>query len=240
MTTTIPNTTKPNTTMPLTTKPLTTKPLTTNPLMTNTNTTKPFTTTPSLTKCNGGTPPKYTSLRKDNIDKIKLYYNKLLDEYTKAYTEYSTNKNSTIVSDREDAEAILKPRAEAYNTQIINLSKELIESVDKDTDLILQQKTELEEKQQTIDTLLNNIKMLKVSQRDSTISEQARNDSLTITKTGSDELQFTSHMYMAFNILLVILVIGFIIYLVYSNGNTMSNTNQNSINSIYKNIKTNN
>ena len=235
MTTTIPNTTKPNTTMPLTTKPLTT-----NPLMTNTNTTKPFTTTPSLTKCNGGTPPKYTSLRKDNIDKIKLYYNKLLDEYTKAYTEYSTNKNSTIVSDREDAEAILKPRAEAYNTQIINLSKELIESVDKDTDLILQQKTELEEKQQTIDTLLNNIKMLKVSQRDSTISEQARNDSLTITKTGSDELQFTSHMYMAFNILLVILVIGFIIYLVYSNGNTMSNTNQNSINSIYKNIKTNN
>ncbi len=240
MTTTIPNTTKPNTTIPLTTKPLTTKPLTTNPLMTNTNTTKPFTTTPSLTKCNGGTPPKYTSLRKDNIDKIKLYYNKLLDEYTKAYTEYSTNKNSTIVSDREDAEAILKPRAEAYNTQIINLSKELIESVDKDTDLILQQKTELEEKQQTIDTLLNNIKMLKVSQRDSTISEQARNDSLTITKTGSDELQFTSHMYMAFNILLVILVIGFIIYLVYSNGDTMSNTNQNSINSIYKNIKTNN
>ena len=135
-------TTNPNITMPLTTKPLTT-----NPSITNTNTTKPFTTTPSLTKCNDGTPPSYTSLRKDNIDKIKLYYNKLLDEYTKAYTEYSTNKNSTIVSDREDAEAILKPRAEAYNTQIINLSKELIESVDKDTDLILQQKTELEEKQ---------------------------------------------------------------------------------------------
>ena len=228
-------TTNPNITMPLTTKPLTT-----NPSITNTNTTKPFTTTPSLTNCNDGTPPSYTSLRKDNIDKIKLYYNKLLDEYTKAYTEYSTNKNSTIVSDREDAEAILKPRAEAYNTQIINLSKELIESVDKDTDLILQQKTELEEKQKKIDTLLNNTKMLKVSQRDSTISEQARNDSLTITKTGSDELQFTSHMYMAFNILLVILVVGFIIYLVYSNSETMSNTNQNSINSIYKNIKTNN
>ena len=222
------------------TMPTTTKPTTTKPNTPTTFTTNPFTTTPSLKKCNGGTPPNYSSLRKDNIDKIKLYYNKLLDEYTKSYTEYSTNKNSTIVSDREDAEAILKPRAEAYNTQIINLSKELIESVDKDTDLILQQKTELEEKQQTIDTLLNNTKMLKVSQRDSTISEQARNDSLNITKTGSDELQFTSHMYMAFNILLVILVIGFIIYLVYSNGDTMSNTNQNSINSIYKNIKTNN
>ena len=220
------------------TMPTTTKPTTTKPNTPTTFTTNPFTTTPSLKKCNGGTPPNYSSLRKDNIDKIKLYYNKLLDEYTKAYTEYSTNKNSTIVSDREDAEAILKPRAEAYNTQIINLSKELIESVDKDTDLILQQKTELEEKQQTIDTLLNNTKMLKVSQRDSTISEQARNDSLNITKTGSDELQFTSHMYMAFNILLVILVVGFIIYLVYSNVDTMSNNNQNSINSIYKNIKT--
>ena len=222
------------------TMPTTTKPTTTKPNTPTTFTTNPFTTTPSLKKCNGGTPPNYSSLRKDNIDKIKLYYNKLLDEYTKSYTEYSTNKNSTIVSDREDAEAILKPRAEAYNTQIINLSKELIESVDKDTDLILQQKTELEEKQQTIDTLLNNTKMLKVSQRDSTISEQARNDSLNITKTGSDELQFTSHMYMAFNILLVILVVGFIIYLVYSNVDTMSNNNQNSINSIYKNIKTNN
>lgn len=219
----------------MTTIPNTTNPIPTMPKPTNHN------TKPSLAKCNGGTPPNYTSLRKDNIDKIKIYYNKLLDNYTKAYTEYTTNKNSTIISDREDAEAILKPRAEAYNTQIINLSKELIASVNRDTDLILDQKNNLEEKQQQIDTLLNNTKMLKSKQRDTTISEKARNDSLNITKTGTEELQFTSHMYMAFNILLVILVVGFIIYLVYSNTDTTTtNNNQNSINSIYKNIKTNN
>jgi len=211
----------------------------TNPNPTNTNTTN-SNPVPSLAKCNGGTPPNYSSLRKDNIDKIKTYYNTLLDNYTKAYTEYTTNKNSTIISDREDAEAILKPRAEAYNTQIINLSKELITSVNRDTDLILDQKNDLEEKQKQIDTLLNNTKMLKSKQRDSTISEKARNDSLNTTKVGTEELQFTSHMYMAFNILLVILVVGFIIYLVYSNSDTPTNNNQNSINSIYKNIKKNN
>ena len=227
------------TTLPNTTKSNTTKSNTTNPNTTKSNTTNPN-TMPSLTKCNGGTPPNYSSLRKDNIDKIKTYYNKLLDEYTKAYTEYTTNKNSTIVSDREDAEAILKPRAEAYNTQIINLSKELIDSVNRDTDLILEQKNNLEEKQQQIDTLLNNTKMLKLKQRDTTISEKARNDSLNITKTGTEELQFTSHMYMAFNILLVILVVGFIIYLVYSTTDTTTTNNQNSVNSIYKNIKINN
>ena len=211
---------------------------------TNPNTTNPNTTNsnpvPSLAKCNGGTPPNYSSLRKDNIDKIKTYYNKLLDEYTKAYTEYTTNKNSTIVADREDAEAILKPRAEEYNTQIINLSKELITSVNRDTDLILDQKNDLEEKQKQIDTLLKNTKMLKSKLKDSTISEKAHNDSLNITKTGTEDLQFTSHMYMAFNILLVILVVGFIIYLVYSNTDTIKNNNQNLINYIYKNIKKNN
>jgi len=216
-----------------------TNPNPTNPNPTNPNSTNPN-PVPSLAKCNGGTPPNYSSLRKDNIDKIKTYYNTLLDNYTKAYTEYTTNKNSTIISDREDAEAILKPRAEAYNTQIINLSKELITSVNRDTDLILDQKNDLEEKQKQIDTLLNNTKMLKSKQRDSTISEKARNDSLNTTKVGTEELQFTSHMYMAFNILLVILVVGFIIYLVYSNTDTTTNNNQNSINSIYKNIKKNN
>jgi len=221
------------------TNPNPTNPNPTNPNPTNPNSTNPN-PVPSLAKCNGGTPPNYSSLRKDNIDKIKTYYNTLLDNYTKAYTEYTTNKNSTIISDREDAEAILKPRAEAYNTQIINLSKELITSVNRDTDLILDQKNDLEEKQKQIDTLLNNTKMLKSKQRDSTISEKARNDSLNTTKVGTEELQFTSHMYMAFNILLVILVVGFIIYLVYSNTDTTTNNNQNSINSIYKNIKKNN
>lgn len=213
----------------------TTNPNTTNPNTTNSN------PAPSIAKCNGGSLPNYSSLRKDNIDKIKTYYNKLLDEYTNAYTEYSNNKNSTVISDREDAEAILKPRVEAYNTQIINLSKELINSVDRDTDLILDQKNELEEKQQKIDKLLNDTKMLKSKQRDSTISEKARNDSLNITKTGAEELQFTSHMYMAFNILLVILVLGFIIYLVYSNTDTITNNNNNNqnLNAIYKNIKRN-
>ena len=63
-------------------------------------------------------------------------------------------------------------------------------------------------------------------------------DSLNNTIESAEDLEFTSQIYMGINILLVLLVIGLILYLVYSNFNASSN-NSNSINNIYKNIKIN-
>ena len=131
----------------------------------------------------------------------------------------------------------LKPKTEAYNRQIINLSKELIDTVNKDTDLIVDQKTELETKTQRIDKLMNDIKLLKQKNTDLSIIEKSQVDSLNTTKTGADDLKMTSQLYMGINILLVLLVIGFIVYLVYSNFTTKSSNS--NMNNIYKNIKSN-
>jgi len=204
------------------------------------NTTMPNTTMPTpLSDQNCGTPLDYSVVRKNKIEKITEYYNTLLTEYTKSYTDYARQSNSVNTNDRTYADTTLKPKTEAYNTQIINLSKELINAVNKDTDLILDQKNELETKTQQIDTLMTNIKLLKAKNTDLTITEKSQVDSLNTTKSGSDDLKMTSQIYMGINILLVLLVIGLILYLVYSNFTNKSN-NTNNINNIYKNIKSNN
>jgi len=188
------------------------------------------------TKCENSTPLNYSIVRKQKIDKIINYYNELLKEYTKAYTEYTIDSNSLESDARTYAETTLKPKVEAYNSQIINLSKELINTVDRDTELILDQKTELETKSKNIDTLMKEIKMLKNKKTDLSINEKSQKDSLNNTIESTEELSFTSQLYMGINILLVLLVLGLIIYLVYSNFSPTSN-NSNSINNIYRNIK---
>jgi hypothetical protein len=187
-------------------------------------------------KCNNTNPPNYSIVRKQKIDKITNYYNDLLKEYTKLYTEYTLESNSLESDARTYAETTLKPKVEAYNSQIINLSKELINTVDRDTELILDQKTDLETKGKNIDTLMKEIKMLKNKKTDLSINEKSQIDSLNNTKEISENLNFTSQIYMGINILLVLLVIGLILYLVYSNFNSSVNT-PNSINNIYRNIK---
>ena len=187
-------------------------------------------------KCSNATPLNYSIVRKQKIDKITNYYSDLLKEYAKAYTEYTLDSNSLESDARTYAETTLKPKVEAYNSQIIKLSKELIDTVNRDTELILTQKTELETKAKNSDTLMKEIKMLKSKKTDLSINEKSQVDSLNNTKEGAEDLEFTSQIYMGINILLVLLVIGLIVYLVYSNFNASSN-NSNSINTIYKNIK---
>jgi hypothetical protein len=188
------------------------------------------------TKCENSTPLNYSIVRKQKIDKIINYYNELLKKYTESYTEYTIDSNSLESDARTYAETTIKPKAEAYNSQIIKLSKELIDTVDRDTELILDQKIELETKSKNIDTLMKEIKMLKNKKTDLSINEKSQKDSLNNTIERTEELSFTSQLYMGINILLVLLVLGLIIYLVYSNFTTTSN-NSNSINNIYRNIK---
>ena len=213
--------------MSTSTQPMSTQPMSTHPMPTPTGS----------QSC--GQPLDYSVVRKNKIEKITGYYNTLLTEYTKAYTDYASQSNSVNTNDRTYADTTLKPKTEAYNTQIINLSKELIDAVNKDTDLILEQKNELETKTQQIETLMDNIKVLKAKNTDLTITEKSQVDSLNTTKSGSDDLKMTSQIYMGINILLVLLVIGLILYLVYSNFTTKSN-NTNNMNNLYKNIKSNN
>ena len=208
---------------------------------------------PKTQTCN--TPLDYAVVRKNNIAQITEHYQKLLDTYTKAYTDYSTNNASSKQPDRDYAKLTLKPKTEAYNTQIINISRELMSSVNKDTDLIVEQTKELEKNIQKLNILMDDIKLLRERNAEFKIAEQSQEDNVKNTQSGSDDLHFTSQIYMGINMLLVLIIVGLIIYLVYSNftskknntnstttsGNTSTNAMNkiNGINNIYKNIKVN-
>jgi hypothetical protein len=172
--------------------------------------------------------PDYTVLRQQNLDKINNYYNTLLSSYTQNYRDYTTQSASTNVNDRTYANTTLKPKVQNYNTQIINVSQ--------DTDLIMQQKDQLQDKTNQIDTLMNNIKLLKEKDNEMNILTRARNDSLTSTKTGTDDMNFYTYIYIGINMLMILCIIGIVIYLVYSNysgvglnRNTRTNNAHNSI-----------
>lgn len=212
-------------------------------------------------KCN--TPLDYAVVRKNNIAAITQHYQDLLSTYTKAYTDYSTNNVSSNKNDNDYARLTLLPQTEAYNTQIINISSELMKSVNKDTELILEQTKELEANDKKIDSLMDDIKLLREKITELKISEKSQEDNVKNTQSGSDDLQFTSQIYMGINMLLVLIVIGLIIYLVYSNFTSKkNNTNvtnssstfstsststnsssptklMNGMNNLYKNIKVN-
>jgi hypothetical protein len=200
-----------------------------------------------------GPPRDYLIIRKEKLKKITDYYDSLLSNYTKSYTDYASQNSSVNSNDRTYANTTLKPKIENYNTQIINLSKNLIDAVNKDNDLILEQINELNTKSESIDTIMSDIKLLKEKDIDENILEKSQNDSLDITKSSAEDLDFTSQVYMGINILLVLLVIGLIAYLVYSNykpkinnsvastnsSNSTSTSTNNNIKKIYKTIKDN-
>lgn len=54
--------------------------------------------------------PDYKTLRSQNFNTINNYYQDLLNNYTKNYTDYTTQKNSSNINDRTYAETTLKPK----------------------------------------------------------------------------------------------------------------------------------
>lgn len=228
MATTIPNTTssvtRPNTT-------------TANPVSTRTRVQGEQASTSSSGSCNIGI-PDYTVLRQQNLDKVNTYYNTLLSSYTQSYKDYSTQIASTNVNDRTYANTTLKPNVQNYNKQIINVSQSMIDNVNQDTDLIMQQKDELLNKTRSIDTIMNNINMLKDKDNEMTVLSNARKDSLNSTQSGAEDMKFNTYIYIGINILMVLCVIGIVIYIVYSNYSVSKNNNRTT-NNAHRNIMVN-
>ena len=189
--------------------------------------------------------PDYSVLRKTNFDKINSFYTTLLSSYTQNYSDYSKQNASNNVNDRTNAATILKPKVEASNNQIINLSQTMINSVNQDTDLINDQKNSLDKKTLKINSIISNLTMLKDKDNEMTVLSNARDDSLNSTKSNTEAMQFTTYVYIGICILITIVIIGLIIYLVSSSSSSSSNsenkstTKNNKTNNLYKNIATN-
>lgn len=180
--------------------------------------------------------PDYNVLRQKNLEKINGYYSTLLDTYTSTYADFNTQLASANVNDRTYANTKLKPKVENANSQLINLNQEMIDSVNRDTDLILDQKNQLQERTKGIDTLISDIALLKDKDNEMSVLKGARTDSLNSTTEGAEGMQFTTYIYMGINILLVIMVLGLVIYMVYSNWGSGNTTAANNVHrSIMKN-----
>lgn len=157
--------------------------------------------------------PDYNVLRQQNLNKINKYYNDLLGSYTSNYTNYSAQKISANINDRTYAETTLKPKISDYNQQMINVSKNMINTVNRDTDLIVNQKNQLKEKIKIVDDLNNDIKVLTAKDKELGIKTSADEDSLNNTKIGTKNLSFMNTVYIVLNILLLLVIIAMIVML---------------------------
>ena len=186
----------------------------------------------------------YAVLRKKNFNTINDYYNNLLSKYTTNYSAYTTQTNSSNQNDRTNAAVNLKGIVADLNTQMIAVSKAMIDSVDRDTDLILDQKNQLQKKTTTVDALNHDIKLLKDENDELITLSNSREDSLNSTKTSTDNKYFITYIYIGINILLICLIIGFICRLIYSSYSSSSSsfTTMNNIsrNNMKTNTRTNN
>jgi len=159
--------------------------------------------------------PDYTVLRQQNLDKVNEYYNKLLGSYTSTYNQYASQSKGTK-NDQNYANTVLLPKYTDYNTQLINLNQSMINSVNQDIDLIAAQKDELTSKTRQVDTIMNNIKLLKDKDNEMTVLTGARKDSLSSASEGLEDMNFSTYIFIGINLLVLLVILGLVIYIVYS------------------------
>ena len=180
--------------------------------------------------------PDYSVLRQQNLDKVNEYYNKLLGSYTSTYNQYATQSKGTK-NDQNYANTVLLPKYTDYNTQLINLNQSMINGVNQDMDLIAAQKDELTSKTRQIDTIMNNIALLKDKDNEMTVLTGARKDSLSSASDGLDQMNFSSYIFIGINILILLVILGLVIYIVYSSYSVGARSR--SVNNLYSGITRN-
>ena len=181
--------------------------------------------------------PDYSVLRQQNLDKVNEYYSKLLGSYTSTYNQYATQSKGTK-NDQNYANAVLLPKYTDYNSQLINLNQSMINGVNQDMDLIAAQKDELTNKTRQIDTIMNNITLLKDKDNEMTVLTGARKDSLSSASDGLDQMNFSTYIFIGINILILLVILGLVIYIVYSSYS--AGTRARSANNLYSGIARNN
>jgi hypothetical protein len=172
--------------------------------------------------------PDYEVLRSNNMNQINNYYEDLLTNYSANYSDYVKNSAGNV-SDRSYAETQLKPKTLNYNNQMIALNQKMIDSINDDTNNILELKNQLDEKINKIDKLTNQQKQLKESESSLQIEYKSRRDNLNTTKQGLHDIKFWNYIFIGINIILLLIVLGSIIYLIfYKNGTTNQSNNNTS------------
>lgn len=179
--------------------------------------------------------PNYEDVRSTNIKSINDYYEDLLTKYTKSYTDYAKNSSSNV-SDRTYAETQLKPNTTNLNNQIIKLNQTMIDSINKDNDIIMALKNQLEDKKQIINDNILNIDNIKTEINTINNQYNLKTEDLNKTEQYNESITIWKWLYIVINILLVVCISGLIIYLLFSNSTSNTNNKSNSNNNKIQNI----
>jgi len=224
------------TTLPQTISAATTTTLANTTPQTTAQTTTQAATSNGSSSCDNIYIPDYAVLRQQNLDKVNEYYNTLLGSYTSAYNQYATQSKGTK-NDQNYANTVLLPKYTDYNTQLINLNQSMINGVNQDMDLIAAQKEELTTKTRQVDTIMNNIKLLKDKDNEMSVLTSARKDSLSSASDGLDQMNFSTYIFIGINVLVLLVILGLVIYVVYSSYS--AGTRARSMNNVYAGIARN-
>jgi hypothetical protein len=84
---------------------------------------------------------------------------------------------------------------------------------------------------------MNNLTLLKDKDNEMTVLSGSRQDSLSSVKDGEDSVQFSTYIYIGINILAILMILGIVIYIVYSSYTANKNKTANNL---YRGIAVNN
>jgi uncharacterized protein (UPF0305 family) len=143
-----------------------------------TTTTKPV---DSPTPTSGGR-MDYNTLRNANWDNIDKYYQKLLTDYTNKYQQYTSGLSSTNKNDQEYAR-YLQSSVNDYKNQLINVYQETLNILDKNDEIIREQKRITEELEKENDKLIASIAKLKNNKNLEATEAQGHTDNKELLDT---------------------------------------------------------
>jgi len=179
---------------------------------------------------------KFQELRDNNFTKISDYYQKITNEYYNKQQLYKVNSTSLDQDKQYYSENIIRNQIGNYEDQIININMEMINLLNKNDDIILLQKKEIEQLNKNIETKLNIIgntqhKLHKLEQETT-----GHNNNKTQIIHSLNNKNYYHKIYIIIIILLIIFNIILLSYnFLQTNTNNYTNNHINKYNNNYTN-----
>lgn len=170
----------------------------------------------------------YERLRQNNLNRIKEYYNTVLNQYSTKYSEYSSNLNSGTSEGKENADFLMGERGEiiTLNNHLIDIKRKLNNLIQNDTaNIITQKEKDVQEKQQIKNNRekINNYKSII---QKNTIQNKSMIASFDENKDFNKDHYYKQLLLLFVNVILVVIIVIFLFKII----TTKEKRNNNLIN----------
>lgn len=178
----------------------------------------------------------YEKLRENNLNKIKEYYQSVLNEYTNKYGEYSKKLANGTDEQKENANFMMVENEDVkiINTHLIDIKKKLNEIVKTDTSNILVQKEKNELEKEEIKKNREKINNLKLIVNKNEKITETNSDTLHDNTTHNYNINYNQYILIIVNVILFVIMLILVYYLVFNTTTITKSKNNNNI--IFNNI----